>query len=106
MLVYGDAERLERAGALIAGLRERLTAVALMPPGLGRHAGLVAALIEAGELWQGLADAELEAGGTDAASPAQEAAAALCLALGRMVRASWTSGFETTTSMPALDLPA
>src|SRR5881275_2280694 len=56
MLVYGDhcvvAEPPERLGRIA----EDLAAVAAMPPGIDRHAALVAALIDAGQLLQGIED--------------------------------------------------
>jgi hypothetical protein len=86
MLVYGDAVRRQPAGEKLALLRERLLDISKAAPGLHRHAGLVAALIEAGELAQGLADAHDNA--------AAEAAMALVHALAACCALSWDSDFE------------
>ena len=65
-----------------------------MPAGIARHGALVAAFIEAGELAQGVADAEFAArGGRDGRSPAADAALALLARLAAAVRSSWDSGF-------------
>jgi hypothetical protein len=59
MLVYGDhcefLDPRERLGCL----PERLATIAAMPAGIDRHAKLVGALIDAGQLLQGVADAGL-----------------------------------------------
>lgn len=99
MLLYGDAERLEDPRAKLAAVRARLAAAG-QGEGLARHVVLVAALIEAGELAQGLADAEFDARGCDARSPRQDAAMGLCLKLARAVRASWTSAFAARPELP------
>lgn len=93
MLVYGDAVRRERPDDKVAALRGFL-ADAWSVDGIERHGLLVAALIEAGELAQGVADAAFEArGGRDARDPGADAAMALTSCLAAMVVASWRSGF-------------
>ena len=57
MLVYGDHHEIADPRERLDGLRERLS-VADRSKGFDRHARLVNALIEAGRLAQGLADAE------------------------------------------------
>ena len=93
MLVYGDAERDAPPHALLASVRDAL-AEASGTEGIERHGWLVAALIEAGEVAQGLADALFrERGEIDAPSPSDDAAQALVLAIARRVARSWRSSF-------------
>lgn len=70
MLVYGDQPRRERPREKLAAVRRALAA-----------GDPTRALIEAGELAQGLADAEFEAAGFDDDTPLQAAAMALCVAV-------------------------
>jgi hypothetical protein len=70
MLVYGDQPRRERPNNKLAAVRAALEA--------GDH---TSALIEAGELAQGLADAEFAHLGYDDDTPLQQAAMALCVAV-------------------------
>jgi hypothetical protein len=80
VLVYGDHWRevtpRERL-AILAGLLRSNSA------GHAGHDALVRALIEAGELAQGLADAEFAARGCDDDTPLQAAALALVVAIAR-----------------------
>ena len=70
-----------------------------MAAGIVRHGALVAAFIEAGELAQGVADAEFAArGGCDGRSPAGDAALAFLTRLAAFVRSSWDSGFAELRS--------
>jgi len=77
MLVYSDAKRVEdpreKAVAIRAGL-ERLVATV---PRVERHAILADLLIEAGELEQGILDAQLAANGEERPSPLGEATSRL-----------------------------
>jgi hypothetical protein len=93
MLVYGDAVRIEDPREKLAGIADALEQALRMPAGLGRHGALVAAFIEAGELAQGIADAEFHDRRQDARSPAQDAAMALLVQLARAIWISWKSGF-------------
>ena len=68
MLVWGDQVRVEDPREKLACLEKALHEVADAPVGIERHALLVAALVEAGELVQGLADVLLLAAGHDARS--------------------------------------
>lgn len=97
MLIYGDAVRHEDAAAVLARLRRCLRELALLPPGLARHARLVGALIEAGEFAQGLADAQ---------HGAADAAMSLVRALAECCALSWDSDFETDGCVPAAALAA
>lgn len=94
MLVYGDGVR-----RLTVAEATREVADALAPAteaeGLARHTALAGALIAAGELWQGLADADSRTEASPSAE--QESAAALTLALARALIASWRSGFAAGT---------
>lgn len=92
MLVYGDriqkadaTERLNAIGSQIDQLRS-------MPPGLERHSAVVRALIEAGQLLQGVADAESE---TDALT-------ALSQRIAECVLRSSDSGFADICELPAV----
>ena len=90
MLVYGDIARRCAPAELLTEVRDRLRA-AQTAHVLERHAALVAALITAGQLMQGVADAELETRGVDGPSTAQNALAALLLDLAVLVLVSWRS---------------
>jgi hypothetical protein len=102
VLVYGDAPRLEDPALKLAALVQALRQLSAQPPGLERHAALVAAFIEAGELAQGLADAEFAASGHDAPSPQRDAAMTLVMQLAAALRLSWDSGFR---DLPPLGEP-
>ncbi|GJE41155.1 hypothetical protein [Methylobacterium soli] len=93
MLVYGKAHWTGDPRHKLAALAELLREMADERPGIGRHGALVAALIEAGELVQGIADADFRDRGPDALSPSQASANHLLLALARSVWKSWRTGF-------------
>lgn len=106
MIVYGDHARTVPAAGLLddiaAGLG-RLDDVT----GLTRHAALVALLIEAGELAQGVADVAFAArGGRDDRSPEGDATMALVTALASCVVTSWRNGFSADARGPAEALDA
>ena len=78
-----------------------------MAAGIVRHGALVAAFIEAGELAQGVADAEFAArDGCDSRSPAGDAALAFLTRLAAFVRSSWDSGFAECGPVPTEALAA
>lgn len=105
MLVFGDTERREAPGTKLDRIRALLSGDAVSPIGIVRHAALVSALIEAGELAQGLEDlAFAERGGVDARSAPGDAAVALTIALARCVAASWTSGFSANPALPSAEI--
>jgi hypothetical protein len=93
VLVYGDhserADVRERLGAL-AG---EIASAATMAPGIDRHAKLVGALVEAGQLLQGAADARLGAAGqlND-----------FVYALASAVMRSWDSRFAEFGALPTV----
>jgi hypothetical protein len=98
MRVYGDRRRradpreeIERLEAALAALPSR---------GLARHAALVSVFIGAGQLMQGLADADFAETGRDGPSSLWAAGEPALLALARAVDTSWTSGFERRTPLP------
>jgi len=96
MLVYGDATRAcdPRASA------EDLAAIAGQPPGLARHAALVAALIDASELVQGLTDDACAE--RDARTAVGDAGMRVLVALAAAVDASWSSDFVRGDGGPAV----
>ncbi|WP_156376019.1 hypothetical protein [Methylobacterium sp. Leaf117] len=100
MIVFGKRDRPQDPRDLIAEIAGGLGA-ARDAEGLRRHEALAAALIAAGMLLQGLADADLSARGTDAPSPAQDGATGLILRLAEAVLASWAGGFHR--DVPDLD---
>src|SRR5438067_2537517 len=100
MLVYGD--RSERADP-----RERLEWIAVqlahvdaMHGGIERHARLVGALIEAGRLLQGVADADFDHFGQDRRTPAVDALTRYVCAIARATCRSWDSGFSRIDELP------
>lgn len=56
MLVYGDHKETIDPGERLSAVSERLAETSAMPPGIARHGKLIAALIEAGQVLQGVAD--------------------------------------------------
>ncbi|NNM71853.1 hypothetical protein [Enterovirga aerilata] len=106
MLVYGDAVRRETIAAKVDRIRRYLDEAGLRQLWIVAHGLLVAALIEAGELAQGIADRAFQARGRrDAPSPEADAAMAVTLALARLVGASWRDSWRDTeiATAPALD---
>jgi hypothetical protein len=93
MWVYGDRSRKVRPRQALRALTATLREVESAGSGPERHDRLTAAFLQAGELAQGIADAEFAAKGEDDASPAQEASLALLTALARKLAASAWSGF-------------
>ncbi|HZF93793.1 MAG TPA: hypothetical protein VEZ20_02865 [Allosphingosinicella sp.] len=100
MLVYGDRSEQVEPAAFLAELRGELSALAEAPPGLPRHGRLVAALIEAGRLQQGVADADFSECGSDRRCEAAEALGRLVHRLAQAVCASWESGFGGDIDLP------
>jgi hypothetical protein len=98
MLVYGDAVRTEDTREKIAGIADALEQVARMRAGVGRHGALVAVFVDAGELAQGIADADFHDRRQDARSPAHDAAMALLMQLAQAIWTSWDSGFASRTA--------
>ena len=98
MLVYGDQREMADPSVRLTTIEGDLALVASMPAGLERHAKLVGALIEAGRLLQGAADAGLDC------KPLKQ----LVHALAEAVVQSVDSGFRALGEMPpvpAIDVP-
>lgn len=91
MWVYGDHCRQVSPTRQLALIADLLRSGRIGPE---RHDDLVRALIEAGELAQGLADAEFARLGCDDDTALQATALDLATALARKVLASWDSGFS------------
>lgn len=114
MLVYGERERNESPRETIAALDGMARRICAMAPGIERHGEIATALILAGQLLQGLADAVYDALGQDARSGPTDAATGLVMELATALQRSWDSGFAGPAglrldSLPALagmDLPA
>ncbi|WP_238192608.1 hypothetical protein [Methylobacterium frigidaeris] len=93
MLVYGDVRRQADSRDEVARLQEAVEAAGGLRPGLARHAALVGALIAAGELVQGVADAAFRETGRDAHDGATARLTGVLVRLAGAVWASWRSGF-------------
>ena len=72
MIVYGDLRRVEETSAKLERIQSGLSALEGMLPGIGRHAAIVALLVEAGELAEWA-----EVHGRHYGTPRQEVAGAL-----------------------------
>ncbi|HEV2532130.1 hypothetical protein [Phenylobacterium sp.] len=106
MWVFGDRSRRVRPRQALRALTATLREVESASSGAERHDRLTAAFLQAGELAQGIADAEFRAKGEDDASPAQEAALALLVALARKLAASAWSGFVSIGPPSSAELMA
>lgn len=102
MLVYGDRRRSEDPRQTLEHVSALLGRAGALSPGIARHGLLAGALIAAGELAQGLADAEFAARGADDASPVQDAAMALLLRCAAALRQSWDGGGAPLPAVPDL----
>ena len=91
MIFYGKASQPLATAAALAEIEDRVAEATCAPLPILRHAAWVAALLAAGELAQGLADAGSEAG--------EARALALATALAGLMGASWDTGFA---ALPAL----
>jgi len=100
VLVYGDDERVVEAGEVVCDLIARLQTLKDHSTGISRHAALVAAFIEAGELMQAVADAEFAICERDEISPAQDTGARLLALLAEMLIRSRDSGFAAAPMLP------
>ena len=104
MLVYGDRQERAEARQWVPEINRQIDAVERMPPGIERHARLVAALIDAGRLLQGIADADFAGHRRDRRTPATDVLSAFLRELGGAVCRSWDSGFADTGPLRKLDL--
>lgn len=95
MWVFGDQSRREAVSQKLARVRSSLLAAQAEADGMARHTHLISALIEAGEVAQGIADACFrESGGADSPASAARRAMALTLLLGRWCAHSWLHGLN------------
>ena len=92
MLVYGDHSEFAAPAECLDRIAGQLSGIAGMPPGIERHAKLVGTLVEAGQLLQGVADADAP---TDALS-------SIVQALAQAVVRSFDSGFEQIGELPSI----
>lgn len=111
MIVYGDAEAIEEAGAMLREVDAALADAAAAAPGIVRHGRLVAALVRAGELLQAVEDVtppeQAETvGDPNAGRDGSAALRRLLDALAGAVVASWDSGFSDVPLPPAGDAGA
>jgi hypothetical protein len=106
MFVWGDQVRLESPHETLGQVWEALQQLARSPAGIECHAALVAVLIEAGELVQGLADARSLEAGCETGSAVEIAAMALLARVASAVRASWESGFARPGALPEEEIRA
>ena len=100
MLVYGDHCVSDDPRQRAREIDRRLEAVETMAAGLQRHARLVAALVEAGQLLQGLADADFAQRQVDRRTAATYELSAALLEMARAVCRSWDTGFEELAPLP------
>jgi hypothetical protein len=94
MLVYGDVEHTETVGAKQASIRDVLSEIHSMPPGIERHGTLVTAFIGTGELVQGMIDAEFQARGFDTLTDAHQNGMECLSLLASAIERSWRSEFK------------
>jgi hypothetical protein len=104
MIVYGDRRRTDTPARVLASVEAILTA-ACAQAGQERYDLLTQALIEAGELLQGLADAEFDARGFDDVSAVQDAGMELVLTIARQLHGYWR-GDDRRPDVPRRELAA
>ena len=102
MLVYGDHQELAEPKTRAREINRLLDSIGAMPPGIRRHARLVAALDDTGRLLQGIADAEFAAESFDGQSAATDDLSGSLLAIARSVIKSWDTRFTTIGELPRL----
>lgn len=102
MWIYGDAERTSQPQALAGRVAANLERMAALPNGLGRHAAIIAAFVDASELIQGLIDAAFHERGFDASTHGQSQMTAVLYALAGTVEQSWRSHFAEQDVSPTL----
>jgi hypothetical protein len=100
MLVYGDHRVTADPQASLHSIRAQLSKVACMPPGIDRHAKLAGLFVEAGQLLQGLADADFAEAGEDRRTRTTDLLADFLLAIAKNVLRSWNNGFGEIGELP------
>jgi hypothetical protein len=103
MLVYGDHHELAEPGSRAREINRSLDVVERMPAGVERHARLVSALIEAGKLLQGIADAAFANEQRDGRREPIDELSGFLTEIGRAVCRSWDSGFAEIGVLPRLE---
>ena len=103
MLVYGDRQEPADPGQRVREINRELDAAERMPAGIERHARLVAALIDAGQLLQGIADADFAEHCRDRRTRATDSLSAFLLELGETACRSWDTEFRDTGPLPRLE---
>ena len=93
MIVYGGRDRPADPREMALRVQDGARAAWALEPGIDRHGAVAGLLVAAGQLAQGLADAEFEARGCDEVSRLHSASLAIVQALARAVDRSWKSGF-------------
>ncbi len=99
MLVYGDHGERANPAERLAAIRDQLDPAAIRQ-GIQRHLTLVGALVEAGRVLQGVADADFAACAHDRPIPQAAALATFLQALAGAVCKSWDQGFAGNLAIP------
>lgn len=102
MLVYGDQREHARPETIARKINREFECIAEMAPGMERHSRLVGALIEAGRLLQGIADAAFAKAKRDHRDSSTHALCNSLVELGCAVCCSWDSGFDQVGPVPRL----
>jgi hypothetical protein len=102
VIVFGDRVRVRSAAAQMERMRAALARAATRPAGPECHAAVVALLLAAGELAQGVADAAFARDGCDGLDPAGAAAMQAAVTIARAVWWSHWSGYRTAPPLEAL----
>lgn len=100
MLVYGDHQEQVDPVVRAREINRQLDGIAAAPPGLGRHGRLVAALVETGQLLQGIADEAFARHRDDRRTVAIDELGEVLLKLGSAVCNSWDSRFRSFEQLP------
>jgi hypothetical protein len=105
VLFFGDRARRLATCAAVEALEARRARAAAAAPGPERHGALASCLVAAGELAQGIADAESEAAGHDDGGEAERAAMQVTLELARALWSSFLRGGAVPAPAPDLLAP-
>ena len=100
MLVYGDRRERADPSERLDSIDSELRQIEILPSSGERHARLRDALIEAGRLLQGIADAEFAIAKCDRRSAACDAIGDLLLLIAQALCRSWDKGFRGELSLP------
>ncbi len=100
MIFYGDVSTQTATRELFDRIEINIDQASNLPRGIDRHAAWVSALLAAGEMVQGLADAALDSIGVDDDGEPEQAGMALAVALAETMGQSWVSGFARSGGSP------